>query len=125
MIAAIWGNDIAAYLVGRSIGRVRLIPSISPSKTIEGTIAGFLACLIMAWAFGSLAHLNLLHSIILGIIIGIAAQISDLAESMIKRDVGAKDSSQLVPGHGGILDRMDSFILSAPIVYYYIVWFVL
>lgn len=125
MMAAIWGNDITAYLVGKTLGKAKLIPTISPSKTVEGTLAGIMVCVVVAVAFGSLAGISLMHSIILGVIIGVVAQISDLAESMIKRDVGAKDSSSLLPGHGGMLDRIDSFILSAPIIYYYIIWFVL
>jgi len=125
LIATIWAVDVVAYLAGTAIGKHKLLPSISPKKSVEGAVAGFIFCLIAAAVFGYYAGFDLSHSLILGAIIGIVAQLSDLVESLIKRDAGVKDSSALLPGHGGILDRIDSFILTAPIVYYYLVWIIL
>jgi len=124
LMIAIWACDTTAYIVGTKIGRVKLSPYISPHKTVEGAISGFIVSVIAATVFGKMINMNITHSVILGIIIGIVGQISDLVESLIKRDAGVKDSSTAVPGHGGVLDRMDSFILTAPIMYYYLSWFV-
>ena len=124
LMIAIWACDTTAYVVGTSIGKIKLSPYISPKKTVEGAVSGFIVSVIAAAIFSRLIGMNLAHGIILGVIIGIVGQISDLVESLIKRDAGVKDSSNIVPGHGGVLDRMDSFILAAPIMYYYISWFV-
>jgi phosphatidate cytidylyltransferase len=124
LIIAIWACDTTAYLIGTYFGKIKLSPFISPKKTVEGAVAGFTVAVIAASIFSRLIGMNLMHGIILGILIGIVGQISDLVESLIKRDAGVKDSSNLIPGHGGALDRMDSFILTAPIMYYYISWFV-
>ncbi len=125
LVVTIWALDIVAYLVGTRFGRHKLWPSVSPKKTIEGAAAGFIVCLIAAGIFGYYAGFDMTHSLVLGAIIGVVAQMSDLVESLIKRDAGVKDSSQIVPGHGGVLDRIDSFILAAPVVYYYLVWVIL
>lgn len=125
LLVTIWALDIVAYLVGIRFGKHKLFPSVSPHKSIEGAVAGFIFCLIAAGIFGYYAGFDMTHSLILGGIIGVVAQLSDLVESLIKRDAGVKDSSQLLPGHGGILDRMDSFILAAPVVYYYLAWVIL
>lgn len=125
MMGTIWALDIVAFLVGTALGKHKLIPSVSPKKSIEGAVAGFIFCLIAAGVFGYYAGFDMTHSLILGAVIGIVAQLSDLFESLIKRDAGVKDSSNLVPGHGGVLDRMDSFILAAPVFYYYLVWVML
>lgn len=125
LMLAIWANDVAAYLIGTKFGKTKLASNISPKKTVEGASAGLAVCLLSAGIFSWIAKLPLLHALILGLIIGIVAIFSDLVESLIKRDAGAKDSSNLVPGHGGVLDRMDSFILTAPVMYYYIVWVIL
>ncbi|MCU0640978.1 MAG: phosphatidate cytidylyltransferase [Candidatus Margulisbacteria bacterium] len=125
LLFTIWAMDTAAYLAGRVLGHTPLFPSISPKKTWEGAIAGFLVCLAAAAIFSQTAQLELGHALILGALIGIFGQISDLIESLIKRDAGAKDSSDILPGHGGVLDRIDSFILTAPLMYYYLVIFVL
>jgi len=125
LMLTIWANDVAAYLVGKKFGRIKLSPYVSPGKTVEGAVAGFVVCVTAAAIFSFyVKELNLTHGLILGVIIGIMAQISDLVESLIKRDAGVKDSSNIVPGHGGVLDRMDSFILTAPVVYYYLVWLI-
>ena len=94
--------------------------------TLSGLVAaGFIVCLIAASIFGHYAGFGLSHSLILGGLLGLVAQLSDLVESLIKRDAGVKDSSTILPGHGGFLDRMDSFILTAPVMYYYLVWVIL
>jgi phosphatidate cytidylyltransferase len=124
LIIAVWACDVTAYLVGTYFGRIKLSPYISPKKTIEGAISGLIVSVIAAAIFSRLIGMSLMHGIILGFVIGIVCQISDLVESLIKRDAGVKDSSNIIPGHGGFLDRMDSFILTAPIMYYYISWFV-
>jgi len=125
LMIAIWACDTTAYVVGTNFGKIKLSPYISPNKTVEGSIAGFVVSVIAASFFSWMIGMNMVHGIILGMIIGIVSQISDLVESLIKRDAGVKDSSNLIPGHGGVLDRMDSFILTAPIMYYYLSWFVL
>ena len=122
IIISVWIMDTAAYAGGRMFGKRRL-SSISPKKTWEGAIAGF----ITAIASVLLVRLFLKDSVPvpmalgIGLLIGIIAQMSDLAESMIKRAVGVKDSSNLLPGHGGILDRFDSYIFLAPAIYYFVI----
>lgn len=119
--ALVMMTDTGAYYVGRSIGRHKLAPRISPGKTIEGAIGGFLAAVVT----GALCKLTffseipLTHAIALGAGIGLIGQIGDLAESMLKRGAGVKDSGNLLPGHGGMLDRIDSILFCAPLLYYY------
>jgi phosphatidate cytidylyltransferase len=125
LMFTVWAMDITAYLAGRFLGRTPLFPSISPKKTWEGSLAGFFICLVAAGIFSRTASLEIGHALVLGALIGVFGQISDLIESLIKRDAGVKDSSNIVPGHGGVLDRIDSFVLTAPLMYYYVVWFVL
>ena len=122
LFALIWVEDITAYAIGSRWGSHKIAESISPKKSWEGTIAG----LIGAAAVGALFQLTLLkqqlrltEAIGLALIVGILAFASDLGESVLKRGAGAKDSSQLLPGHGGVLDRFDSFLLTAPFYYYY------
>jgi len=116
-----WSYDSFAYLIGSLVGRRRLFPTISPSKTVEGTAAGLCGCvaaaLVSRATFAS--FLGIGDAVLLGLVIGIAAQAGDLAESMIKRSVGAKDSSNLIPGHGGFLDRFDSLLFAGPVFYFY------
>ncbi|MCB0664367.1 MAG: phosphatidate cytidylyltransferase [Saprospiraceae bacterium] len=113
----VWINDIMAYLVGRSIGRRPFSRQISPNKTWEGTIAGWLGCLIMAlllWKF--LGLLTLFAWVILGSLVGITSSIGDLVESLFKRKKEIKDSGTFLPGHGGFLDRLDSLLFAAPFI---------
>jgi phosphatidate cytidylyltransferase len=113
--------DTFAYYVGSSIGRHRLAPRLSPKKSWEGAIGGIVGSVLGAL----LAHLwfyqrlPLSHAIVIGLVLGAAAILGDLAESLVKRATGVKDSSSLIPGHGGLLDRADSLLFAAPILYYY------
>lgn len=125
LIFTVWAMDMAAYTAGRFFGHTPLMPSISPKKTWEGAIAGFLICLAAAGVFSWTAQLEIWQALILGVLIGIVGQFSDLIESLIKRDAGVKDASSILPGHGGVLDRIDSFILTAPLIYYYVILFVI
>lgn len=124
LILAVWSYDTGAYLVGRNIGRTRFLAHISPSKTIEGVIGGIMAATIvvavMLWGLGQ----NPLHAVVLGPLTALAAQAGDLAESLIKRTAGAKESGTLIPGHGGMLDRVDSFVFAAPVVTLYVLAFI-
>jgi phosphatidate cytidylyltransferase len=117
----IWAADIGAYTIGKFFGKTRL-SDISPKKTVEGAVFGISACLGVAIAGAYYLHLPqfLLTGTILGLLIGLASLLGDLTESMLKRDAGVKDSGQLIPGHGGILDRTDSYIFTAPLVYYFV-----
>lgn len=117
-------TDTFCYFVGCKFGKHKLAPVISPNKTIEGAIGGAVMCLFFVLLIGIPLGLPWYHALILGILIAIFAQLGDLAESMIKRDAGVKDSSSILPGHGGFLDRTDSYILTIPIVYYYLLLFV-
>ena len=116
----IWVGDSVAMYVGQAMGRHKLAPTISPGKTWEGAIGGAAGCILTAVLSARLLvpHLRLWHSVVLGLLISMAAQISDLGESLIKRYAGVKDSGELIPGHGGILDRIDSVLLAAPMLFY-------
>ncbi|MCR4294504.1 MAG: phosphatidate cytidylyltransferase [Elusimicrobia bacterium] len=119
--AAVWAMDTAAYAAGRGFGRHSLAPVLSPKKTWEGAVAGFAAAIAVSLAFQKfMLHdsLSPLMAAGLGALIGAMGQLSDLAESMVKREAGVKDSGALLPGHGGVFDRFDSYILCAPAVYY-------
>lgn len=124
LFITIWIMDSVAYFVGRSFGRHKLAPAISPGKTWEGAAAGFVAgvaAVLVARRFWLADALPLPAAATLGVLLGVVAQASDLAESVVKRAVGAKDSSNLLPGHGGVLDRFDSFLLAAPMMYYVLI----
>lgn len=115
--------DTAGFFFGRAFGRTRLAPTISPGKTWAGSAAGFLAALAVTVAMGSLLAIDvgLLRLLTLGGLVGVLAQVGDLAESMIKRSAGAKDSGTLMKGHGGLLDRIDSALFAGAGAYYYII----
>jgi phosphatidate cytidylyltransferase len=116
LLLVVWGYDSGAYLTGRWLGRRRLIDHISPSKTVEGLVGGLLAATVAAGIGAWLVGLDPWQPLVIGPLIGLAAQAGDLAESMIKRAAGRKESGFLVPGHGGVLDRIDSFLFAAPIL---------
>ena len=116
--------DIAAFYVGTKLGKTPLWTEISPKKTIEGSVGGTVASILGAVLIGHFIDLSLVHSIISGLLLSLAAQFGDLAESMIKRDAGFKDSGNLLPGHGGMLDRADSYVFTGAIAYYYFSIFV-
>jgi len=116
LLLVVWGYDSGAYLTGRWLGRRRLIDHISPSKTVEGLVGGLLAATVAAGAGAWLIGLDPWQPLLIGPIIGLAAQAGDLAESMVKRAAGRKESGFLVPGHGGVLDRIDSFLFAAPVL---------
>lgn len=121
-----WGTDTFAYFVGVSLGRRKLCPSLSPNKSVEGSIGGIIGSLVLTLLFSYYFKLdNLLNISILSILCSVMAQIGDLTASRIKRLSNIKDYGKIMPGHGGILDRFDSILFTGPIVYYYIVYFVL
>jgi phosphatidate cytidylyltransferase len=124
--AIVMMTDTGAYYTGRAIGRHKLAPRVSPGKTVEGTAGGFVAALCT----GPLCRLiffpelPLVESMVLGAVVSILGQAGDLVESMLKRGSGVKDSSNLLPGHGGMLDRLDSILFAAPAIYYYSRYFI-
>ncbi len=126
----IWTNDTFAYIVGKSIGKHKLLEKISPKKTIEGFIGGIiftvLASYIIAKYYIQIKEVNTFIWIIIALIVSIFGTIGDLIESKFKRIAGVKDSGKIMPGHGGVLDRLDSIIFAAPIVYsfYQILYYV-
>jgi len=124
LLIIIWSGDTSAYLVGKQFGQHKLRSDISPGKTIEGTIAGLVGSVlagVSTWYFLLVKHLppmTLFQALVISLIISITSQLSDLSESIIKRNAGVKDSGYLIPGHGGILDRLDSMIFATPAFYY-------
>jgi phosphatidate cytidylyltransferase len=124
-VVMVWVGDTAAYFVGRSFGRWKMAPEISPNKTWEGAIANFLGALFVAAVFGYWMKLQPAHMLAMAVVGSAAGQIGDLFESAWKRSAGVKDSGTILPGHGGMLDRIDALILAAPAVWYYFEWVVL
>ena len=126
-----WASDIGAYAVGRTMGRHKLIPSVSPGKTVEGAIGGLLFSVIVAWALTQFllrpaAQLDFrwrpVGVIVVGAVLSVAAQIGDLAESLLKREAKVKDASHIIPGHGGVLDRIDSLLFVLPVSFVIFGW---
>jgi phosphatidate cytidylyltransferase len=117
-----WVGDSAAYFVGRSLGKHPLAPHLSPKKTWEGTVASFLGSLIVAIVFARFMTVPLPHLLGMAAVGNVAGQVGDLLESAYKRSAGIKDSGSLLPGHGGVLDRIDALILAIPVVWYYWIW---
>ena len=121
-----WFTDTFAYFVGVYMGRVKLCPGISPKKTVEGAIGGIIGSVALSILTGFIMNMlgvdiKIIHFVITGFLCGIASEIGDLSASYIKRYTGIKDFGNLIPGHGGILDRFDSILFTAPIIYYYFV----
>ena len=124
LLVVIWASDTAGYFIGKNFGKHKSSPRISPNKSWEGTIASFLAALLVGavtavyfWGGDDLAEL-----LALAALLNIAGQLGDLAESGLKRRAGVKDSSSLIPGHGGVLDRIDALLFAAPVLWYYWLW---
>jgi phosphatidate cytidylyltransferase len=118
-----WGQDVLAYFVGKYAGRTKMTPGLSPKKTWEGAVGGMAGAIgggmLAVWLFD--VPISLLAGALLGVVGGVIGPLGDLAESFIKRQVGVKDAGHLIPGHGGVLDRIDSLIFNAPVLYYLIV----
>ncbi len=122
---AAWGTDTLAYFSGYLFGKRKLCPSISPKKTVEGAIGGMLGSMIISLIFGYFFLKDYLFAVaLIGFLGSIAAQIGDLSASLIKRDIGIKDFGNIMPGHGGILDRFDSILFTAPTVYYILIFLI-
>lgn len=121
-----WATDTSAYLFGVALGRHKLIPRISPNKTVEGAIGGLVGAAFAGWICTRTftPFLTPLAGILIGAVVGVVGQLGDLVESLIKRDVGIKDSAELIPGHGGALDRFDSLLFTVPVLYYYFRFFI-
>ena len=117
----VWAADTAAYYTGSTIGRTALAPRVSPRKTVEGAVGGVLGALAAIFVARAwfMHWLSLPDCLILGLLLGVIGIFGDLVESMLKRGAGVKDSASVVPGHGGILDRVDSVLYAAPVLYYY------
>jgi len=145
LLLVVWAGDIFAYFVGKSMGRHLMAPRISPKKTWEGAVASVIASVAVGWLLfqyalplsSALLHAGLIERrdglfgleqpaigpvIVLTIILNVAAQLGDLVESLIKRGAGVKDSGALLPGHGGMLDRIDALLFAAPVLWYYAAW---
>lgn len=122
LLLVTWASDTGAYYVGTLFGRHRLAPTISPKKTVEGLVGGLIGAIIVAYAarWWFLPELSGLDCLILGTLLTLTGLWGDLAESAMKRSVGIKDSGGILPGHGGMLDRLDSLLFTAPVFYYYV-----
>ena len=120
MLFCTWANDTAAYFTGRRFGRHRLASQLSPNKTWEGAAGGIVASVLIASGAALYFQLPFTAVLLAGLLVAAAAQTGDLAESAAKRQAGIKDAGHLIPGHGGVLDRFDSMLFSAPVMYYYV-----
>jgi phosphatidate cytidylyltransferase len=120
-LVLVWAGDTAAFFVGRAMGKHLLAPVISPKKTVEGALANVFGSLLAGYAFYRWQHeqLPLVHALSVAVLVSMAGQVGDLFESAWKRGAGVKDSGSLLPGHGGILDRIDALLLAAPVVWWY------
>jgi phosphatidate cytidylyltransferase len=118
-------NDSAAYYTGCNFGKHRLYPLVSPKKSIEGSVGGLFGSLVGALLakYTFFPQLTLTDAVVTALVIGVVGQSGDLFESLLKRSFGVKDSGTIIPGHGGILDRLDSILFAAPITYYYVLYF--
>jgi phosphatidate cytidylyltransferase len=124
LVLVTWVGETSAYFVGSMLGRRKLAPAISPKKTVEGALAQLVISPLAALAaqpwLGS--TLTAAEAVGLGLVLGVVGQVGDLVESALKRSVGAKDAGQLIPGHGGILDRLDGLLFNTPVVFYYVAY---
>ena len=124
-----WATDIGAFFVGRSIGGRKLIPAVSPGKTVSGAIGGVLTSVLVTWLYVTFVlrpvsqlAMTMISVVVFGVVISVAAQLGDLVESLLKREAGVKDSSKLLPGHGGVLDRLDSLFFVLPTAHLLLGW---
>ena len=118
-----WACDTCAYFIGKFYGHTKFAPKVSPNKTVEGAVAGFVGAVLAGAILGTIINLPAQHSLVMGAIIGVFSELGDFSASAIKRDMGIKDFGQLIPGHGGILDRFDSVLFSGTAAYYYFALF--
>lgn len=116
-IVPLWGGDTAGILIGKAFGKRLLAPSISPNKTVEGCAANLVVCIVVSLGLGIWMWAPWWVALICGVCAGVFGQLGDLFESYVKRQAGVKDSGGILPGHGGVLDRMDSILFTAPLVY--------
>ena len=123
LVLAVWSYDTGAFLIGRRYGKRKFLTRVSPQKSVQGLIGGVVATVVVVAAVLVGLGQSPLHALILGPLAALAAQAGDLAESVLKRAAGTKDSGSLIPGHGGMLDRVDSFLFAAPVVTLYVVAF--
>jgi phosphatidate cytidylyltransferase len=124
-LVLVWISDTAAYVVGRAFGKRKLLPAVSPGKTVAGAVGALVITAVASWALVDLVlaprtqlGLRTAHAVLFGVVVSTAVQLGDLAESLIKRQAGVKDSSQIIPGHGGVLDRIDGMLFALPIAYW-------
>ncbi|MCL2492418.1 MAG: phosphatidate cytidylyltransferase [Clostridiales bacterium] len=123
IVLAAFGTDVFAFFTGRLIGSRKLCPQISPNKTVEGAIGGMLGSVILCGLFGwFFLPGGFLDCVIIGLLGGVVSQLGDLSASVLKRHIGVKDWGTLIPGHGGLLDRVDSVLFTAPLVFYYLLF---
>lgn len=118
-----WAVDTGAYFIGKFYGKTKLAPNLSPGKTIEGSVGGFVSALVIGAIAAAVIQIPQPHGLILGGLIGITGQIGDLVESAFKREIGIKDFGALIPGHGGVLDRLDSLLFTGPVTFWYLITF--
>ncbi len=123
LILTIWASDTGAYFIGKTFGKKLLAPLISPRKTYAGLFGALFGGAVLTLAFGKMLGMDMLESIVVGAMIGLLGQLGDIFESIAKRVYHVKDSSALIPGHGGMLDRIDSFLFSTPFLYHYLMGF--
>lgn len=116
-------NDVFQYLWGKRFGRRKIVPAVSPGKTVEGFLLALVSTIILAWLLKFLTPFDTVHALFAGLIIGGAGFVGDVVISMVKRDIGVKDSGTMIPGHGGVLDRIDSLTYTAPLFFHYTVYF--
>ncbi len=124
ILFVIWANDTFAYFTGKTIGRHKLSPYVSPNKTVEGAIGGLAGAVIAGYILNKYLSMGMGISevAVLSIILGVIGIIGDLAESLLKRSAGVKDSGSIIPGHGGVLDRIDSLLFPVPFIYYFLIF---
>lgn len=118
LLFLVWGADTGAYAAGKTLGRHKLIPQVSPGKTMEGFMGGLLVCVLVGLIYALVRELDapgMVFMVLLSLLTGVASVLGDLFESMLKRERGVKDSGTLLPGHGGVLDRIDSLTAAAPV----------